>query len=72
MSVIAVPEQVSTKFDAISDPLLTSAMDGFLLVLSADGDMVFLSENVQDYLGLNQVTYRDILNAPQKNMMCFK
>lgn len=54
--IIAVPEQVSTKSDCENDPLVMSAMEGFLLVLSSDGDMVFLSENVQDYLGLNQVS----------------
>ncbi|XP_034249619.1 hypoxia-inducible factor 1-alpha-like [Thrips palmi] len=50
-----VPEQVTPKCEVASDPLAMSAMEGFLLVLSADGDMVFLSENVQDYLGVNQL-----------------
>ncbi|CAN7999808.1 unnamed protein product, partial [Ixodes hexagonus] len=31
------------------------ALDGFLMVLSADGDVLFLSENVSHHLGLNQV-----------------
>jgi len=31
------------------------ALDGFLLVLSEDGDMIYLSENVNKCLGLAQV-----------------
>lgn len=35
--------------------LVMQAVDGFLLVLSADGDIVFVSENVADILGIQQV-----------------
>lgn len=31
------------------------ALDGFLMVLSEDGDMVYLSENVCKCMGLTQV-----------------
>ncbi|XP_054264279.1 hypoxia-inducible factor 1-alpha-like isoform X2 [Macrosteles quadrilineatus] len=37
------------------DGLFLKALEGFLLVVSGDGDIVFLSENVQDYLGLSQI-----------------
>ena len=63
----SVPEQVSTKSDAVSDPLAMSALDGFLLVLSSDGDMVFLSENVQEYLGLNQVSHHQAHPLPHRD-----
>lgn len=36
--------------------LVMQAVDGFLLVLSADGDIIFVSENVADILGIQQVT----------------
>lgn len=32
------------------------ALEGFLMVLSEDGDMVYLSENVCKCMGLTQVT----------------
>lgn len=32
------------------------ALDGFLMVLSEDGDMIYLSENVNKCLGLAQVS----------------
>lgn len=35
--------------------LVMQAVDGFLLVLSADGDIIFVSENVSDILGIQQV-----------------
>lgn len=31
------------------------ALDGFLMVLSEDGDMIYLSENISKCLGLAQV-----------------
>lgn len=35
--------------------LVMQAIDGFLLVLSADGDIIFVSENVAEILGIQQV-----------------
>lgn len=37
------------------DGSMLEALDGVLLVLSADGDVLFLTENVGRHLGLNQV-----------------
>ncbi|ETN58582.1 hypothetical protein AND_009825 [Anopheles darlingi] len=37
------------------------ALDGFLLVLSVDGDVTYVSENVSDYLGIAQI---DIMGQP--------
>lgn len=34
------------------------AVDGFLLVLSADGDIIYVSENVADVLGIQQVNQK--------------
>lgn len=33
------------------------ALDGFLMVLSEDGDMIYLSENISKCLGLAQVRF---------------
>ncbi|EEC18554.1 hypoxia-inducible factor 1 alpha, putative, partial [Ixodes scapularis] len=44
-------EKVSSAYDAS----VLEALDGFLVVLSADGDVLFLSENISRHLGLNQV-----------------
>lgn len=33
------------------------ALDGFLMVLSEDGDMIYLSENISKCLGLAQVGF---------------
>ena len=37
------------------DELFSKALNGFMLVLSSDGNMIYLSENVSDYLGVSQV-----------------
>ncbi|XP_031848745.2 HIF-1 transcription factor component sima isoform X1 [Nomia melanderi] len=37
------------------DKLFSEALNGFMLVLSSDGNMVYLSENVSDYLGISQM-----------------
>lgn len=46
---------IKREEDGRIDPLFLRALEGFLLVLSGDGDMVYLSENVNRYLGLTQV-----------------
>lgn len=49
-----VDMQVLSKH--IEDEQLTlKALDGFLLVLSDDGDITFVSENIGDILGLSKV-----------------
>ncbi|XP_071961738.1 uncharacterized protein [Antedon mediterranea] len=41
--------------DTLMDDLYIKSLDGFLYVLSQEGDIVYLSENVCQYLGLTQV-----------------
>lgn len=31
------------------------ALDGFLIVLSTDGDVIYVSENIHDFIGIQQV-----------------
>lgn len=38
-----------------ADQLLMKALDGFLMVLSEDGDITYVSENITELLGLHQV-----------------
>lgn len=33
------------------------ALDGFLLILSGDGDITYISENITEHLGVSQVIY---------------
>ncbi|XP_039282885.1 hypoxia-inducible factor 1-alpha [Nilaparvata lugens] len=49
-----IPEEVS-KEEGDPESLYLKALDGFLLVVSSEGDIVFLSENVTNYLGLTQM-----------------
>lgn len=40
---------------AEASELLKQTMDGFLLVLSNEGDVIYVSENIIDYLGITKV-----------------
>lgn len=42
------------------DSVFLKSLEGFLLVLSPEGDFVYLSENVSDYLGIQQVSKYDL------------
>lgn len=50
-----VKPQILSKF--IEDEMFAlNALDGFLLVLSDDGDVTYVSENIGDVLGLSKVS----------------
>ncbi|XP_015588167.1 hypoxia-inducible factor 1-alpha isoform X2 [Cephus cinctus] len=54
--VNAIPEPLAkSEPTAEMDEFFLKALDGFMLVLSSNGDMVYLSENVSDYLGVSQM-----------------
>lgn len=44
-----------TELDVQLNSSYLKALEGFLMVLSEDGDMIYLSENVNKCLGLAQV-----------------
>ncbi|XP_025422854.1 hypoxia-inducible factor 1-alpha-like isoform X2 [Sipha flava] len=51
---------INEKFDEKNCPpniseICNKALDGIVLILTADGDIVFISENVSSYLGLSQI-----------------
>lgn len=39
------------------DKMTLSSLDGFLLILSGDGDITYVSENISEFLGLSQVSF---------------
>ncbi|XP_065215717.1 hypoxia-inducible factor 1-alpha-like isoform X2 [Planococcus citri] len=49
-------EEKETKIEGCSmDSLFVDSLEGFLLVTTAEGDIVYISESVNRYLGLQQV-----------------
>ena len=48
-------EQVKKEDGVKMDTYFLRALDGFLLVLDIEGDMVYLSDNIAKYLGITQV-----------------
>ncbi|XP_046434709.1 protein similar isoform X2 [Neodiprion fabricii] len=52
----AIPDTSPTSETSVeTDAAFLKALDGFMFVLSSDGDMIYLSENVSDYLGVSQM-----------------
>uniref|UniRef100_A0A674DQE0 Hypoxia-inducible factor 1-alpha n=1 Tax=Salmo trutta TaxID=8032 RepID=A0A674DQE0_SALTR len=49
-----VVEEQESEMDSQLNVSYLKALEGFLMVLSEDGDMIYLSENVNKYLGLAQ------------------
>lgn len=43
--------------------LYLKILEGFIMVISMEGDMIFLSENVSKYMGLTQVHKNTFLHA---------
>ena len=53
------PEKVKGKGEGKgrADHLFPKALDGFVFILSREGDIVYVNENVVKYLGIQQVGY---------------
>jgi hypoxia-inducible factor 1 alpha len=43
------------------DKFALKALDGFLLVLNAEGDITYVSQNIAEYLGLSKVVYSRVV-----------
>lgn len=48
-------DEFNQLFNEENENVVLKALDGFVIVLSTDGDVVFVSENVHDFLGIQQV-----------------
>lgn len=48
---------IDELFNDVDENAVMKAMDGFLIVLSNDGDVVYVSENVHEFIGIQQVGY---------------
>lgn len=42
----------------IDENVMMKALDGFLIILSTDGDVIYVSENIHEYIGIQQVCDR--------------
>ncbi|XP_033631701.1 hypoxia-inducible factor 1-alpha-like [Asterias rubens] len=48
-------EESALSIDSLIDNYYLKALDGFAMILSQDGDIIFISENVTQYMGLKQI-----------------
>lgn len=65
--------------DRQMDSLYLKSLEGFITVVTSDGDMIFLSENINKFMGLTQVHehYRtkvklSVLLSPKDEEYIFK
>uniref|UniRef100_A0A674HSE1 Endothelial PAS domain protein 1 n=1 Tax=Taeniopygia guttata TaxID=59729 RepID=A0A674HSE1_TAEGU len=55
LSSVCADNENDLEADQQMDNLYLKALEGFIAVVTQDGDMIFLSENVNKYMGLTQV-----------------
>uniref|UniRef100_A0A8C8S7V7 Endothelial PAS domain protein 1 n=1 Tax=Pelusios castaneus TaxID=367368 RepID=A0A8C8S7V7_9SAUR len=55
LSSVCADNESDTETDQQIDNLYLKALEGFVAVVTQDGDMIFLSENINKYMGLTQV-----------------
>lgn len=49
-------DEIETQiFNNFDEDAVTKALDGFLIALSTDGDVTYVSENIHEYIGIQQV-----------------
>uniref|UniRef100_A0A3B4B9E4 Uncharacterized protein n=1 Tax=Periophthalmus magnuspinnatus TaxID=409849 RepID=A0A3B4B9E4_9GOBI len=51
----AASTHTGTGYDGQMDSLYLKSLEGFITVVTSDGDMIFLSENINKFMGLTQV-----------------
>ncbi|XP_070590675.1 endothelial PAS domain-containing protein 1 isoform X2 [Erythrolamprus reginae] len=55
LSSVSTHNEREIETDQQLDNLYLKALEGFITVITQDGDMIFLSENISKYMGLTQV-----------------
>ncbi|KAM4693297.1 endothelial PAS domain-containing protein 1 [Discoglossus pictus] len=55
LSSVCADSDIETDSEKQLDNLFLKALEGFVAVVTQDGDMIFLSENINKYMGLTQV-----------------
>uniref|UniRef100_A0A8C6VL61 Endothelial PAS domain protein 1 n=1 Tax=Naja naja TaxID=35670 RepID=A0A8C6VL61_NAJNA len=55
LSSVCTHNEIEIETDQQLDNLYLKALEGFITVITQDGDMIFLSENISKYMGLTQV-----------------
>lgn len=50
------------QLDKIDENLVMKALDGFLIILSTEGDVIYVSENIQEHIGIQQVKLKVEIN----------
>uniref|UniRef100_A0A1Y1LZ17 Hypoxia-inducible factor 1-alpha n=2 Tax=Photinus pyralis TaxID=7054 RepID=A0A1Y1LZ17_PHOPY len=55
VNLVPHSEKPKRKPKVQDEPVFLKSLEGFLLVLSPEGDFIYLSENVCDYVGITQV-----------------
>jgi hypoxia-inducible factor 1 alpha len=55
INLVPEPPEPDDHKILVDDSIFLKSLEGFLVVMSSEGDIVYMSENVSDYLGITQV-----------------
>lgn len=66
-----MPIDTESLFEDINENMAMQALDGYLMVLSNDGDIVYVSENIHDYVGIQQASWKVYAFSGQVSSVTF-
>ncbi|KAJ3637776.1 hypothetical protein MTP99_001208 [Tenebrio molitor] len=55
INLVPEPPEPDDHKILVDDSIFLKSLEGFLVVMSSEGDVVYMSENVSDYLGITQI-----------------
>jgi hypoxia-inducible factor 1 alpha len=55
INLVPEPPEPDDHKILVDDSIFLKSLEGFLVVMSSEGDIVYMSENVSDYLGITQI-----------------
>lgn len=57
-AAVQTPVEDQLLLNNIDENVVIKALDGFLIILSTDGDVIYVSENIHEFIGIHQVSRR--------------
>lgn len=64
-------DDLNKLFNNEQENVVVKALDGFLIVLSTEGDVIFVAENIHEYLGIQQVRNQKVKKGKKKTFVLF-
>lgn len=57
-SLLAVtPKPITTKDNSVVLEMLNECLDGFIMILASDGNVLFVTDQITEFLGIQKVKF---------------